>query len=85
MSEKAEWKKLDWKKHPHPERQPDYLTFEILVTPRGRIIAQIEQFAMNERCFYANTLGLNGVRSGCIPNFEEAKRWCEAKTGNKVN
>ena len=85
MSEKAEWKPLSWKGSAHPEREHDYLLFEILVTPHGRIIAQIEQFAMNERCFYANTLGINGERSGCLGTHEWARQWCEAKTGNKVN
>lgn len=85
MSEKAEWRPLDWTKSLHPEREKDYELFEILVTPNGRIIAQIEQFKSKPHVFYANTLGVNGERKGPSFSYEFAKQWCEAKTGNKVN
>lgn len=79
---KAEWKKIDWSKHPNPERQQDYISYEALEDKDGNWLATIEQFVGNEYCFYANT---SNMRSGCIKTYELAKQWCEAKTGNKVN
>lgn len=78
---KAEWRKRDFKAHPHPPER-DYVTFDELTLPDGSVIAKIEQFAMSDHCFYANTAN---ERSGCLSNYQWARQWCETKTGNKVN
>jgi hypothetical protein len=87
MNVKAIWRKKDWSKSEYPERETSYELFEELVDEFG-VIATIEQFAVNPRCFYANfgyrsDQGL--TRSGCLGSHEWARQWCEAKTGNKVN
>lgn len=81
MIDKAEWKDRDFNKHFHPPER-DYIIFKELTLPDGGVIARIEQFAMNDRCFYATT---PIERSGCLNNYEAARQWCEAKSGNKVN
>jgi hypothetical protein len=78
---KAEWRNRDFAANPHPP-QRDYLLFEELTLPEGGVIARIEQFAMNDRCFYATT---PDDRSGCLGSHDWARQWCETKTGNKVN
>jgi hypothetical protein len=78
---KAEWRDRDFEKHPHPPKE-DYFTFKELTLPDGNVIARIEQFTTNERCFYANTAN---DRSGCLSNYDWARQWCETATGNKVN
>ncbi len=80
-AEKAQWRKKDWAKSSHPEREDDYEMFEELATASG-VIGQIEQFAANPRCFYANVAG---DRSGCLGSADLARQWVETKTGNKVN
>jgi hypothetical protein len=72
------WKPIDWSKHPYPERQNDYLTYEALEDANGNWLATIEQFVVNEKCFYANT---NNERSGCLGTYEWAKQWCEHRVG----
>jgi hypothetical protein len=79
---KAEWRKYDWLKSKHPERERDYETYEELVLPDGGVIGRIEQFATNPRCFYATT---PTDRSGCLGQADWARQWVETKTGNKVN
>ena len=78
---KAEWRDRDFAKQDYPP-QRDYVVFKELALPDGRVIARIEQFAMNDRCFYATT---PGERSGCLRDYESARAWCEFHSGNKVN
>lgn len=78
---KAEWKDRDFRKHAHPPKD-DYEVFKELTLPCGGVVARIEQFTTNPRCFYATT---PDERSGCMTSYEYARQWCEAKSGNKVN
>ena len=78
---KAEWRDKDMSESPWDERAHDYELFKELVLPDGGVIARIECFAMNPRCFYATT---PTERSGCLGSFDWARQWCETKTGNKV-
>ena len=82
MPDKAEWRSRDFTRSQYPERINDYIRYDELVMPDGNVIATIEQFKSNDRCFYANT---DEHRSGCVVSYEIARQWCEAKTGNKVN
>jgi hypothetical protein len=79
---KADWREKDMTKPPWNERAKDYDLFLELAFPDGGVIARIEQFKANPRCFYANT---PDQRSGCLGTLEWAKQWCEAKTGNRPN
>lgn len=78
---KAEWRDRDFKKNKHPPKE-DYLTFKELYLKGTGVIARIEQFMSNEKCFYATTLN---DRSGCLGSYDWARQWCETKTGNKIN
>jgi hypothetical protein len=78
---KAEWRDRDFKKHAHPPKEY-YVMFEELFLPGVGVIARIEQFKTNDRCFYATT---PNSRSGCLSDYEYAKQWCEHNSGNKVN
>jgi hypothetical protein len=79
---KAEWRDKDWSKSRHPERENDYVQFRELVKSNNEIIATIEQFSTNPRCFYANAAD---DRSGCLNSMDYAVQWCEMKTWNKVH
>jgi hypothetical protein len=76
---KAEWKKRDFNKHPHPP-QDSYELFEELTFSNGDVIARIEQFKSSPLCYYATT---PNERSGCLRSYEWARQWCEAKTNNR--
>lgn len=78
---KAEWRDRDFTKYNHPP-QESYVMFKELVDKHGGVIARIEQFVTNDRCFYATT---PDDRSGCLSNYDWARQWCETKTMNKVN
>lgn len=79
---KAEWRDYDWSKSKHPERERDYAIYRELVSPDGGVIGRVEQFAINDRCFYATT---PTDRSGCMISADSARQWVETRTGNKVN
>lgn len=78
---KAEWQDRDFEKYKHPPKE-DYLIFKELALKNGDVIARIEQFKSNDRCFYATT---PNDRSGCLNNYEAARQWCEHNSGNKLN
>lgn len=82
MRGKAIWRDHDWATSKHPERQPDYESYQELVLPDGGVIARIEQFSSNPRCFYATT---TNERSAGLGDADWARQWCETKTGNKIN
>lgn len=84
---KAQWRKKDWSKSEHPERESDYELFEELADEFG-VVATIQQFKINPSCFYANARYRSDegpIRSGCLKSYEWARQWCETKTENKVN
>lgn len=78
---KAEWRDRDFERKEHPPRE-SYVMFKELTLPDGSVIARIERFVTNDRCFYAST---PNDRSGCLSNYDWARQWCETVTGNKVN
>jgi hypothetical protein len=80
-TQKATWQNKNWSKSQYPERAMDYLLYKELVL-HGMVIATIECFASNPRCFYANTAN---QRSGCLEEEDWARQWCEIKTGNNMN
>lgn len=78
---KAEWRDRDFKLEPDPPKR-DYVIFKELYLKDVGVIARIEQFCMNDRCFYATT---PNDRSGCLKDYEAARQWCEHHSNNKVN
>jgi hypothetical protein len=80
VTEKAEWRNI--LNDVPVDMRDDYESYQALVDKDGVRIATIEQFAVNPKCFYANTAH---ERSGCCGSLERARQWCEHKTFNKVN
>jgi len=78
---KAEWRKRDFAKCPHPPAD-NYQEFLELALPDGGVIARIECFRSSPTVFYATT---PQERSGPLRSQDWARQWCETRTGNKVN
>lgn len=85
MAGKAEWRDFDWSTAQFPEREGDYESYRVLVTPWGEHLASIECFKSYPSVHYTNVYLPERIRGGPIGDQQAAEQWCEAKSGNKVN
>lgn len=82
---KAEWRDYNWPNAPFPEREGDYYSYRVLMTPDGVMLASVENFKSYPSVHYANIWEPKHERGGPMSSQLGAEQWCENRTGNKVN